>query len=124
MGINRTWELRRGDVLRVDLRGAEGHERMGQRPAVVVQGDDFNSETQTVLVAPVTTRGGRAAGADERELEVAVPAGEGGLTRDSVVECDQLRTADIGERMLDVLGWLEDERMAEIARAVGRAAGL
>jgi mRNA interferase MazF len=48
---------------------------------------------------------------------VFVPAGEGGLTQDSVALCEQIRVADRG-RLLAKLGELLLPRMQEIGNAL------
>jgi len=48
---------------------------------------------------------------------VAVPAGEGGLTQDSVALCEQVRVIDRG-RLVSRLGQLPPARMQEMADAL------
>ena len=48
---------------------------------------------------------------------VLVPAGEGGLTQDSVALCEQIRVIDLS-RLVVRLGDLSTQRMQEIADAL------
>lgn len=50
--------IRRGDVLRVDLKGAVGHELRGPHYCVVVSNDILNADLMTFVVVPCTTHDG------------------------------------------------------------------
>ncbi|HKP74969.1 MAG TPA: type II toxin-antitoxin system PemK/MazF family toxin, partial [Longimicrobiaceae bacterium] len=76
-----------GEIWFVDLAGAEGREQAGDRPALVLSVNELN-RTGLSLVVPGTTRKKPLPGA------VMVPAGVGGLSRDTWFMCNQLRTID------------------------------
>jgi mRNA interferase MazF len=84
-------EIRRGDVLDIDFEPARGHEIGKIRPAVVVQNNIGNRYSPLVIVSPIR-------GIEHiRRLYpviVKVEKGEGGLDKDSVVQCDQLKSLD------------------------------
>ncbi len=105
--------VRRGDVWRTDLAPVRGTEQSGVRPALVVQSDRANPHSPHTIIVPFTTR------IRQRLLpsHVSVPAGEGGLTQDSVALCEQVRVVD-GSRLLDYLGSLPADRMQEIGDAL------
>jgi len=117
------WEPRRGDVIVVELDGAKGVEKRGTRPTVVVQCNKLNGAVESAVVAPVTTRGG---GGDlvVREHEAYLHEGEGDLAEDSVAECNQLRAVDLPERMVKLLGWLDDDAMGRVDEALCNALSL
>jgi len=46
----------RFSVWRVDLNPTQGSEQAGQRPVLVVSPDEMNTNLNTVIVAPLTTR--------------------------------------------------------------------
>ena len=71
----------------MDFRGAEGREQAGDRPALVLSVDSLNWTGLSVVV-PGTTRKKPYPGT------VMVPAGVGGLERDTWFLCTQLRTID------------------------------
>jgi mRNA interferase MazF len=111
-------EIVRGDVVYVDLSGADGHEKQGVRPCVVVQNNGGNRVSPLTIVAPIT---------DERQykrypMQVPVSAadlGEGGKA--SVIECGHLRTIDRDARIDEGRGvWcrLSDDVMARIDEAL------
>ena len=93
----------RGQVYLVRLDPALGSEIKKTRPCVVVSPDELNEHLRTVIVAPMTT-GGRAYPWRPR----CRFQGRAGF-----VVLDQLRTVDL-ERLLKVLGRLEDETLLAI----------
>ena len=96
-----------------------GAEIRKTRPAVVVQNDPANRRSPVTIVAAVTSQ-------FEEPLyptEVLVRAPEGGLTADSVVLLNQIRSVDKG-RLVRRLGVLKAETMKEIDRALLLSLGL
>ena len=77
----------RGEVWRADLSPAHGTEQAGVRPVLVIQTDRANPHSPHTIIVPFTTR------IRQKLLpsHVLVPAGEGGLTQDSVALCEQIR---------------------------------
>lgn len=101
--------ISRGDVFRVDLDPTLGNELKKARPCVVVQRNSANLTSPVFIVCPFTDAAGRPGNA----LNVHVPQGTGGTTKDSLVRCNQIRTVDqvrIGER----LGSLPPELMRRV----------
>jgi mRNA interferase MazF len=110
---------RRGEVYLVSLDPAVGAEIRKTRPAVVVQNDPTNRRSPITIVAAVTSQ-------FEEPLyptEVLVRAPEGGLTTDSVVLLNQIRSVDKG-RLVRRLGSLRSETMKEVDRALLLSLGL
>jgi len=110
---------RRGEVYLVSLDPTLGAEIKKTRPAVVVQNDPSNRRSPITIVAAVTSQ-------FEEPLyptEVLVQAPEGGLTADSVVLLNQIRSVDKG-RLVRRLGVLKAETMKEIDRALLLSLGL
>jgi mRNA interferase MazF len=81
----------RGTVLDVSLDPTVGHEQQKTRPCVVIQNNIGNKYSPTSIVAVIT-------GAEnvQRTFPVTVPVkkGDGGLRKDSVVLCNQIRAVD------------------------------
>jgi mRNA interferase MazF len=119
---NDTASIRRGDIVLVDLRGAEGREKAGIRPCVVVQNDAGNRTIPVTIVAPVTD----AVGKPRIPQLVPVSAKELGApdAKDSVVDCGQLRAIDSQSRVTRRLGRLEPEVMARVDRGLAESLGL
>ena len=110
---------RRGEVYLVGLDPTVGAEIRKTRPAVVVQNDPANRRSPITIVAAVTSQ-------FEEPLyptEVLVRAPEAGLTTDSVVLLNQIRSVDKG-RLVHRLGVLKPETMTEIDRALLLSLGL
>lgn len=102
--------VRQGDLYWFDFGVPRGSEPGYRRPVVVVQSDGFNaSSLPTILICAITTQI-RLAG---RIGNVLLHAGEGNLTRDSVVLVTQVATLDKGF-LDDYIGALPWQRMHEI----------
>lgn len=78
-------------VLEINLDPTVGHEHSKTRPCVVIQNDVGNKNAPTTIVAVIT-------GAENIKrpypVNVSIPPVEGGLPKESVVLCSQLRTVD------------------------------
>jgi mRNA interferase MazF len=105
--------ISRGDVVLCDLNPVVGTEQAGVRPAVILQTDRANTVSPHTIIAPFTTK--------IRQVllpsHVFVPVGAGGLSRDSVALCEQIRVID-KRRIVRVLGHLDARYLAEIERAL------
>lgn len=86
-------ELRRGDVVLVELNPARGGEIRKTRPCLVVSPDELNAHVRTYIVAPLTT-GGHA-------YPFRIPCKFQGKSGHLVL--DQIRTVDRG-RVIRRLG--------------------
>lgn len=105
-------QVRRGDIVIVELDPTSGSEMSKTRPCVVVQNDVGNRNADTTVVAPATTtyRG--------YPFEVQVRADESDFKEDSSVRLDQIRTIDIAERIQFVAGKLPASTMREVDSAL------
>ena len=105
-------EVRRGDIVIVELDPTRGHEIRKTRPSVVVQNDVGNRNSHTTVVAPATTthRG--------YPFEVLVRADESDFNEDSSIRLDQIRSVDIPERIQFVAGQLPASIMREVDSAL------
>lgn len=84
-------EIRRGDVIDIDFDPTRGQEIRKTRPAVVVQNDIGNQYSPLIIVLPI-----RGAEHIKKHYPVIVfiEKGKGGLDKESVVQCDQIRSLD------------------------------
>lgn len=110
----------RGMVIQVDLDPVVGHEQGRSRPCVVVQNDAGNRFSSMTIVVPLTD-----AGHIRRPSAIYVPvkAGDGGIRKDSIVLCDQIRAVDM-ERVGRTIGVLSPETMKAVDRALAISLGL
>ncbi len=104
----------RGDVVVVNLDPAIGSEPNKRRPCVVIQNDTGNKFSPVTIVAAITD----AENVPKRyPVDVPLNQGEGGLTRNSVVQCNMVRCVD-GQRVIGTLGKLSPKTMQEVDRAL------
>ncbi|MFC7082306.1 type II toxin-antitoxin system PemK/MazF family toxin [Halorussus caseinilyticus] len=113
-------QVRRGDVVVVELDPTRGSEQRGTRPCLVVQNDVGNENAPTTVVVPFTTSFG------ERlyPFEVLVTTEESPLREASVAVCSQIRTVSIDQRIRENLGAIPDDKMEEIDTALEYSLGL
>jgi mRNA interferase MazF len=114
-------EIKRGDVVRVNLRGAEGNEKQDTRLCVVVQNDVGNQYSPLTIVAPITDA------RQDKKLPVQVvvtPAECAALSKPSVIECGHLRTIDRDTRIEAHLGSMPAGVMTAVDKALSISVGL
>ncbi|WP_255149314.1 type II toxin-antitoxin system PemK/MazF family toxin [Halorarius halobius] len=112
--------VRRGDIVVVDLDPTEGSEQRGTRPCLVVQNDVGNENAPTTIVVPFTT----SRGDQLYPFEVLVSADECSLQEDAVALCSQIRTVSIEHRIADTVGSIPDARMEDVDDALEYSLGL
>lgn len=103
----------RGEVYRADLRPVVGSEQGGIRPVLVIQNNVGNRYSPTVIVAAVTSRLTKA----KLPTHIEILSGEGGLSKESVVLAEQIRTID-KQRLKERLGVLSDADMQRVDEAL------
>ena len=110
-------EYRRGDVVKVDLEPTRGREQQGaSRPCVIVQNDIGNKNSDTTIIIPVTD----ARGKEVYPHQAFIPEGGGGLTKDSIAKCEQIRVID-SARISENMGHLGEIEIASINQALRRS---
>lgn len=115
----RVLEPKRGEVYLIDFDPAIGAEIKKIRPALIVQNDIANVHSSLTIVAAITSfDGGRL-----YPTEVKVIAQEGGLSKDSVVLLNQVRSV-AKERLIKKLGKLDTGTMEKIDTALIISLGL
>jgi mRNA interferase MazF len=111
--------VKRGEVWLTDFGAPTGPEQAGSRPAIILQHDDLIEKYTTVLVVPITSNLRRL----DLPTSVLLPAGEAGLTRDSVVLCHQLQVRGKA-RLTTLLGKISAERLDQVEQVVLNVVGL
>lgn len=99
----------RGTVVLVDLNPTIGHEQRGLRPCVVVSDETVAVDQRFPLLCVVPVTGTPGSGA----LYPSLPAGSGGLRKQSYALIDHLRSID-KRRIVQVHGLLGDGEIASI----------
>ena len=103
--------IKRGDIYYADLSPVVGSEQGGVRPVLIVQNDVGNRYSPTVIAAA------------NLPTHIQVQGNASGLTRDSIVLLEQIRTID-KKRLKERMGRLDDTSMAEIDTALSISFGL
>ena len=111
--------VKRGDIYYADLSPVVGSEQGGIRPVLVIQNDIGNKYSPTIIVAAVTSPINKSKLPTHLELS----ASEYGLSKDSVVLLEQLRTID-KKRLRERVCRLDEVLMKRINRALQISLGL
>ena len=111
--------VRRGEIYYADLSPVVGSEQGGVRPVLIVQNDVGNKYSPTVIAAAITSRQDKAS----LPTHIRVDAVSGGLSRDSVVLLEQIRTID-KSRLKERMGHIDAAAMGEINDAIQISFGL
>ena len=97
--------VKRGEIYYFDFGEAEGSIQSGRRPVLVLQADNFNANSPTVIVASIT------AVIKKRYLPSHIILGEEyGLTKPSMVLLEQIQTVN-KSGLADYIGFIDDEKM-------------
>ena len=105
--------VKRGDLYYADLSPVIGSEQGGVRPVLIVQNDVGNRYSPTIIAAAITSQLDKA----KLPTHIALPAGQSGLQKDSVVLLEQIRTLD-KRRLKDKIGELPFSVMARVNEAL------
>ena len=111
-------EIKRGQIWYADLSPVVGSEQGGYRPILIIQNDIGNKYSPTVIAAVVTTRKTKANLPTHIWLN-----NECGLPKESMVECEQIRTLD-KSRLKSFMGQASQEVMREIDKGLKISLGV
>ena len=111
--------VKRGDIFYADLSPVVGSEQGGMRPVLIVQNDTGNKQSPTVIAAAITSQTGKA----RLPTHIELNAQSVGLTRDSVILLEQIRTID-KSRLRERMGKLDDNTMTKVDNAIAVSFGL
>ncbi|MBE6961463.1 MAG: type II toxin-antitoxin system PemK/MazF family toxin [Ruminococcaceae bacterium] len=112
--------VKRGEIYYADLSPVVGSEQGGVRPVLIIQNDTGNRYSPTIIAAAITSQTGKARLPTHIELPVQQ---ECGLTKDSVVLLEQVRTLD-KRRLREKMGRVDDQVMEKIDTAIAVSFGL
>ncbi len=111
--------IKRGDIFYADLSPVVGSEQGGLRPVLIIQNDVGNKYSPTVIAAAITSRMGKA----RLPTHIDIHADRVGLSKDSVVLLEQIRTLD-KRRLKEKMGHLDSSVMMRINTAIAVSFGL
>ena len=105
--------IKRGELYYADLSPVIGSEQGGVRPVLVVQNDVGNKYSPTVIAAAVTSQINKA----KLPTHIELSAVDYGLSKDSVVLLEQIRTLD-KKRLKERIGELPLSTMERVNTAL------
>ena len=111
--------VKRGDIFYADLSPVVGSEQGGMRPVLIIQNDVGNRHSPTVIAAAITSQINKA----KLPTHIELGAKTYGLSRDSVVLLEQIRTID-KKRLKERMGKLDDKLMNRVDNAIAVSFGL
>ncbi|MDD6316009.1 MAG: type II toxin-antitoxin system PemK/MazF family toxin [Clostridia bacterium] len=111
--------VRRGEIYYADLSPVVGSEQGGMRPVLIVQNDVGNRYSPTVIAAAITSQQNKA----KLPTHIEISARSVGLTKNSVVLLEQIRTLD-KRRLKERMGALDTQMMRQVDDAIAVSFGL
>lgn len=111
--------IKRGDIYYADLSPVVGSEQGGTRPVLIIQNDTGNRHSPTVIAAAITSQTGKA----RLPTHINIAGGSVGLSKDSVILLEQIRTID-KRRLREHMGRLDDTHMNLVDNAIAISFGL
>ena len=105
--------IKRGELYYADLSPVVGSEQGGVRPVLVVQNDVGNRYSPTVIAAAITSQINKA----KLPTHIELSAVDYGLSKDSVVLLEQIRTLD-KKRLKERIGELPLSTMERVNTAL------
>ncbi|MDY3089376.1 MAG: type II toxin-antitoxin system PemK/MazF family toxin [Oscillospiraceae bacterium] len=111
--------IKRGDIYYADLSPVVGSEQGGMRPVLIVQNDIGNKYSPTVIAAAITSQRFKT----QLPTHIQVDAQDCGLSKDSIVLLEQVRTLD-KQRLKERMGNLGERDMIRVNRALSVSLGI
>jgi len=99
--------MNQGDIYLINLDPVVQTETGKTRPGLILSINAMNHHSPRLIVAPITSSMGRV-----YPFEVEIPAGTGGLPKDSKVMLDQLRSLD-KKRLSKRIGTLRKDLLSQ-----------
>ncbi len=111
--------VKRGDIYYADLSPVVGSEQGGTRPVLIIQNDTGNRYSPTVIAAAITSQTGKA----RLPTHISLTGSNYGLSKDSIVLLEQIRTID-KRRLREHMGRLDEALMNRVDDAIAVSFGL
>ncbi|MFZ7134610.1 MAG: type II toxin-antitoxin system PemK/MazF family toxin [Eubacteriales bacterium] len=111
--------VKRGDVYYADLSPVIGSEQGGIRPVLVLQNNVGNKYSPTIIVSAITSQVNKS----KLPTHIEINAADFGLSKDSVVLLEQIRTID-KKRLRERIGHLNEEVMDQVNDALQISFGM
>lgn len=111
--------IKRGDIFYADLSPVIGSEQGGVRPVLIVQNNIGNKFSPTVIAAAITSQKSKT----NLPTHIKLQAEVSGLSKDSVVLLEQIRTID-KKRLKERMGCINPISMNQVNQALSVSFGL
>ena len=111
--------VKRGDIYYADLSPVVGSEQGGVRPVLIVQNNVGNKFSPTVIAAAITSQINKA----KMPTHIEIGAADYGLSKDSVILLEQVRTID-KKILKERIGHLNENLMNRVNEAIEISLGL
>ena len=111
--------IKRGDIYYADLSPVVGSEQGGVRPVLIVQNDIGNKYSPTVIAAAITSQQDKS----RMPTHINVDGDSCGLSKDSVVLLEQVRTID-KRRLKEKMGSVDEAAMSRVNEAISISFGI
>ncbi|MBR3679711.1 MAG: type II toxin-antitoxin system PemK/MazF family toxin [Oscillospiraceae bacterium] len=111
--------VRRGEIYYADLSPVVGSEQGGIRPVLIIQNDVGNRYSPTVIAAAITSQREKA----KLPTHISLTAASCGLSKDSVILLEQIRTID-KQRLKERMGLVPIDAMKQVDHALEISFGL
>ena len=105
--------IKRGELYYADLSPVVGSEQGGVRPVLILQNDVGNKYSPTIIAAAITSQINKA----KLPTHIEISATEYGLSKDSVILLEQIRTID-KKRLKERIGMLDNNAMSKVNEAL------
>lgn len=105
--------IKKGDVVLVDLEPVKGSEQGGIRPSLIIQNDIYNKYSPTTIIAPITSKVYKK----EYPTNVVLEREDSGLKIKSTILLNQIRTID-KNRIRRKISSLKENLMMKIDMAI------
>lgn len=105
--------VKRGDIFYADLSPVVGSEQGGVRPVLVIQNNIGNKHSPTVICVAITSKMNKA----KLPTHVEIRSNKYGITKDSVILMEQIRTID-KTRLRELVCRTDNELMRKVNEAL------
>ena len=101
-------KIKQGDIIKVNLNPAKGHEQAGYRPVLIINNASHTKASNMTIICPITST--------DRHNPLHVPLL--GLTTTGFVMCDQIRTIDLHARDYQIAETIDYDTLWDVCDIV------
>jgi len=112
-------EIKRGEIVLVNLEPVQGSEQGGIRPYLIIQNDSGNEHSPLTIIAPITSK----EFTKEFPTNIFISKEESGLNKDSTILLNQIKTID-KSRIVNKISSLNNFIMSKVDLAIRISLGL